>query len=401
METPARSILPPEHDPQEASGGFCGLERLPSRIGVTRIADITGLDVLGIPVCAAFRPGSRSVTVSQGKGMTTEMARRTALFEACELYHAETCEPALIATAQEISGAHRYFDQFKPAFGPVQDCEVRRRIPWFASVDMVSGMPTLIPLETVSMDHRVPRRKGFGRFNSSATGLAAHVSLDQALVHGLSECIERDRFSSWQRATDETRAGTAIDPSSISDAQALDLIGRFHDAGLTLFLWDLSGAADVPVIMAELLDISDSAFNFVPYCQGMGCAPSAMAALHKALLEAAQTRLGYISGSRDDLEYRDFATLSAALHANRAAIARNPRKTRSIGTIASLPPQPVPDLIRTLVETAATGARHPVFLATLTRPDIGVPVIKIVAPGLADELDARGRPSLPNAPEAI
>jgi YcaO-like protein with predicted kinase domain len=387
METPARSPVPPEHDPRKTPHPFCGFERLQARIGVTRIADITGLDVLGIPVCAAFRPSSRSVTVSQGKGLTAEAARLTALFEACELYHAETCEAALSASPDEIEGTHRYFDRFEPAHRAFDRSEAKRRIPWIASVEMSTGTPTLIPLEIVSMDHRIPRRKGFGRFNSSATGLAAHVCLDQALVHGLLECIERDRFSIWQRASDQVRAGTAIDPKSIIDPPARDLINRFNDAGLTVFIWDLSGAANVPVIMAELLDVSDSAFHFAPYCQGLGCAPSALEALRKALMEAAQTRLGYISGSRDDLSYQDYSTLPAALHANRAKIARNPGKARSIDTVPDLRPKPISGLIQVLVATAATDAHQPVFLATLTRPDIGVPAIKIVAPGLADELN--------------
>src|SRR4051812_28921774 len=46
--------------------------RLPphlSRLGITRVADITGLDRIGIPVFQGIRPLSRAIVVSQGKGL--------------------------------------------------------------------------------------------------------------------------------------------------------------------------------------------------------------------------------------------------------------------------------------------------------------------------------------------
>jgi ribosomal protein S12 methylthiotransferase accessory factor YcaO len=38
-------------------------------MGITRIANVTGLDSVGIPVVMVCRPNSRSVAVSQGKGI--------------------------------------------------------------------------------------------------------------------------------------------------------------------------------------------------------------------------------------------------------------------------------------------------------------------------------------------
>ena len=43
--------------------------------GVTRVAMLTGLDVIGIPVAAAYRPNSRSISVHQGKGMSIAAAK--------------------------------------------------------------------------------------------------------------------------------------------------------------------------------------------------------------------------------------------------------------------------------------------------------------------------------------
>ena len=38
-------------------------------MGITRVANVTGLDTIGIPVVMVVRPNSRSLAVSQGKGL--------------------------------------------------------------------------------------------------------------------------------------------------------------------------------------------------------------------------------------------------------------------------------------------------------------------------------------------
>src|SRR5215469_9766205 len=59
-------------------------------MGITRIANITGLDHIGVPVVVVCRPNSRSLAVSQGKGLDLMSAKVSALMESIEAYHAET-----------------------------------------------------------------------------------------------------------------------------------------------------------------------------------------------------------------------------------------------------------------------------------------------------------------------
>ena len=60
-------------------------------IGVTRIADVTGLDYVGIPVWAAVRPipDDSSISVQNGKGPTRMHAKAGAMMEAIEHYCCE------------------------------------------------------------------------------------------------------------------------------------------------------------------------------------------------------------------------------------------------------------------------------------------------------------------------
>src|SRR5580698_339805 len=79
--------------------------RVLDAVGVTRVADITGLDHIGIPVAAAYRPNARSVSVSQGKGVSLEAAQASAAMEAIEGYHAErVVKPLTLATVREMAG---------------------------------------------------------------------------------------------------------------------------------------------------------------------------------------------------------------------------------------------------------------------------------------------------------
>ncbi len=60
------------------------------RMGITRVANVTGLDRVGVPVVTVVRPNARSLAVSQGKGLTLAAAKVSAIMEAVELHHAET-----------------------------------------------------------------------------------------------------------------------------------------------------------------------------------------------------------------------------------------------------------------------------------------------------------------------
>ena len=55
--------------------------RLAPIMGVTRVANVTGLDPVGIPVVMVCRPNSRSLAVSQGKGIDLGSARASGLMD--------------------------------------------------------------------------------------------------------------------------------------------------------------------------------------------------------------------------------------------------------------------------------------------------------------------------------
>ena len=54
---------------------FLKIKPFLKQMGITRVANVTGLDRINIPVFAAYRPNSKSLAVSQGKGHSIDAAR--------------------------------------------------------------------------------------------------------------------------------------------------------------------------------------------------------------------------------------------------------------------------------------------------------------------------------------
>src|SRR6202140_3527699 len=81
-----------------------------ARMGIPRLGNITGLDRIGIPVAIAVRPNSRSVSVSQGKGLELPQAMASALMEACEGFHAEEIGPCRCAAYRELGATETVVD---------------------------------------------------------------------------------------------------------------------------------------------------------------------------------------------------------------------------------------------------------------------------------------------------
>ena len=80
-------------------------------MGITRIANVTGLDRIGIPVVMVSRPNSRSLSLSQGKGLDLAAAKASGVMEAIEAYHAETITlPLKFASFGELCYSHSMID---------------------------------------------------------------------------------------------------------------------------------------------------------------------------------------------------------------------------------------------------------------------------------------------------
>ena len=170
-------------------------------MGITRVANVTGLDSVGIPVVMKCRPNSRSVAVSQGKGIDLASARASGLMEAVELYDAETITlPLRLATYEELRYQHNVVEvdylprgfesRLDPFFG----------LPWCEGRDLLDGRNVLVPYELVHTNYAVPLPDGHGCFAASSNGLASGNTRIEAISQGICEVHpNRHATSLWQR----------------------------------------------------------------------------------------------------------------------------------------------------------------------------------------------------------
>jgi len=365
------------------------VRRLMPVMGITRIADVTGLDIVGLPVTMVVRPNARSVSVSQGKGVDMASAQASGLMEAVELFHAErVLRPLLLASLEELRYTHRLLDPARLPRGPAP-LDRHRRLLWIEGRSLPDGAGVWLPFETVHTDFTLPAPAGSGCFAADSNGLASGNHPMEAIAHGLCELIERDALARWHRLGAADRAATRFDPAAIADADGHAVLEAFDRAGIAVAVWEATSAIGVPVILARVAERADPTLVLARPAAGSGCHPDRAIALVRALTEAAQVRLTLISGARDDLPDDDFADPPPdVLHRARAEVLAPPPATRPPGNSAGwTAPTCAEDVARILACLAEAGLDR-VAVVDLSRPELfGVPVVRVVVPGLLGVAD--------------
>jgi YcaO-like protein with predicted kinase domain len=173
--------------------------RLAPVMGITRVANVTGLDSVGIPVVMVCRPNSRSLAVSQGKGIDLASARASGLMEAAELYHAETTTlPLRLATYEELRYQHDVVEVDELPQESGSRFQPNLRLLWCEGSDLLSGENVFVPYEMVHTNYTTPFPDGHGCFTASSNGLASGNRLVEAISQAICEVIERDATTLWK-----------------------------------------------------------------------------------------------------------------------------------------------------------------------------------------------------------
>ena len=276
------------------------LEREAPRFGITRAASVTGLDTLGIPTWVAIRPDGLILQVSNGKGLTDEAARISAVMEAIELHHAENPLPERLVIARERDlraawGERLLAASDLPGFLGLPWTDARLG-EWTEGEDMATGRPSLVPSSAVYFLRRPSLH------DTSSNGLASGNTFAEATLHALFEVIERDamgRLREDGRLRIRERA-QVIDPTSVGEPVLAAMIGRCIADGTHVVIVRLPAAVDVAVFWVVLLNTTAGA-SVSTVNVGWGCHTDPAIAAIRAFTESAQSRLGFIHGARDDL----------------------------------------------------------------------------------------------------
>lgn len=353
-------------------------------MGITRIANVTGLDSVGIPVVMVCRPNSRSVAVSQGKGIDLASARASGLMESAELYHAETITlPLRLATYEELRYQHNVVDVDDLPRSSGSRFHPNLRLLWCEGRDLLTGESVFVPYEMVHTNYTTPLPDGHGCFTASSNGLASGNDLMEAISHGICEVVERDAATLWKLRHDEKRKENQLDLSSVDDPICLEILGKLEHAGLSVAVWDLTSDIGIAAFGCCVVPLEDSAMWHCSVAVGHGCHPDRQVALVRALTEAAQARLTVISGLRDDFG-RDTYEQLLDPDVFRAARQRilNSAPIRRFQDIPHWDGETLEDDVEWELKCIRKAGIRRVVVVDLTKTEFALPVIRVIVPGL-------------------
>lgn len=337
---------------------------------------MTGFDIVGVPVWQAVRPASRSLSVSQGKGATACSARIGAIMEAAELWHAERLPAGEVraALADEAALWTRHL------IGP-GDGALSGELNWLDGCDLLSGRAIAVPRSFLSLDYTEPDA---GAFAPNSTGLTAGNTIAEATLAALSEIAERRFLHAFFSASARERIARRIDPASVTGRRPRWAIKRFARAGLAFVIWNLSEDDDVACFAVCILG-GAGPFPVRPVT-GAAAHPMAERAILGALLEAAQVRVTLLAGARDDLKFSDYArdwSHAAEMAASIGLMAAGEASGSPFRSSAN-PPSSIEAATDRMVALFNRWSAPALVRVEHTIPEIGIPVVKLLAPGCQD-----------------
>ncbi|WP_448950481.1 YcaO-like family protein [Labrys neptuniae] len=371
--------------PEEEARLKDGLGLLPpfAPFGITRAGDITDLDIIGIPVWFAVRPNSRALSMSQGKGLTHEQARISAVMESIEGAVAEQTG-ALIeeyGTPGEMLARGRQlvpFHELARCRWPMFDWERKRA--WVRGFSYPDGDAVFAPYELVGVDMRSGLPWDSSAFEIGSSGLAAGPSFEFAASAALLELIERDAI-----APVETLGFHADDfqPLRIVAGQHAGLdqaLAKIRAAGLDAHLYAIPSDVGLPVAGAIITrPILGKMGGGERLSGGFACRLSMGDAALSALLEAVQSRLTNIAGGRDDLHMSEYDAIDPDQADLSSSIVFSHEPFGADLTPCSLSPsQKLDHAITKLQEFGCS----PISCFDLPTPVQGVHVVRALVPGL-------------------
>ncbi|MHC3474077.1 TOMM precursor leader peptide-binding protein [Streptomyces sp. 7R007] len=344
---------------------------------------------------AGLRAGLRDL--SGGKGLTPLEARASALGEAVERYcgsrhgdepvvhdtYRALGDAALHPNACQLYDVRQYRDreewnrtrshfQYVP-----RPFDVGRPTDWTPVWSLTEGTHRLLPTSFLYFDAEA----GPDSVCADSNGNAAGSTLEDALVQGFLELVERDAVALWWY--NRTRHA-ALD----LDAFDAPWVERIEDGcrRLNREVWalDLTSDLGIPVV-AALSRRTDKPAEDIVF--GFGAHFDPAIALRRALTEMAQLLPAAASARPDGTGYtltdaEPLAWWRHATLANQPYLRTDPHL--SPRTPAHWSYAPRADLADDVADILALTRRHGLEVLVLdqTRPDIGLPVVKVIVPGL-------------------
>jgi ribosomal protein S12 methylthiotransferase accessory factor len=397
-------------------------------IGVTRVSDITFMDRLYIPNYSTTLPGTDDVFwVYGGKGTTKTQAKVSAVMESIERYSSMLCtNPETIIKASYLELSNSYSNVLYPAevTEPVSlHYNEATTIDYLAGFDLLNNEEILVPAEIVYYRY-FPKCPAISVFQCSHTnGLASGNVLEEAICHALCEVIERDAVSiadlcassipynivdkigesfvadnySDSHLSDSIGAKFIDDPTIYPDVEIDEvtkefapikkLLRKFTEARIPLLIKNIT-QKDIPIPTIVASSIDWISHDYGLFAKGYGTHLDSRVALVRAITELSQTRAVNIQGARDDLQrvqYKDNDEIYKRKWQYMPSLVTEQNSEHNVMNFSEIRTYINRDIltdINLLLSVLKQAGIRRVIIFNLTTPDIGIPVVRAIIPGL-------------------
>ena len=350
--------------------------------GITRIADITDLDRIGLPIYTAIRPTAEdgAISIYGGKGITKDHAKASAMMEGFERYSAEKQDgdEVIVANIKEISERGEYIDPVSlnlPKDFKKENIE-EMQLEWSIAKDIISDEEFYIPTNAIYHPY-LHDNQVQSLFKSNTNGLASGNVLEEAILHGMLEVIERDAWSIFE-LTHKNYA--QIDLDSIESETVNDILEKFESEGIKIKLMDFTADVKIPTIAASADDTVTKDAGLLTL--GMGTHLDPEVAILRALTEVAQSRATQINGAREDTVRADFAREAGYERMKRINkfYFQDEEEKIKLSDIENKSTSSITKDIEIVKNELMDNDIDKILYVDLTRPELDVSVVRVIIP---------------------
>ena len=348
--------------------------------GLGEPEDITSKDEIGIPVFSVDRMETAMGVPKyyNGKGVTREQAEASAVMESIERYSAEPREDDEVVfgtyeQACDVMATIPPADMILPiwALDHLQGAE----IAWTEGWDILRGERVWVPACAVFYPY-IPDTD-LQLFKYHTNGLASGNNMEEAVLHATFELVERD---AWSIA--EYRNLPVPDVIADPDSLPGKLIVKFAEHGVEVHLKDLTCDTGIPTIGAAADDVATKDPEMLTIGVGTHLDPEIAAV--RAITEVAQSRATHRDGKKINAQLQR-ATVQMGYERvkelNRLWFGEG-RGSVKLSDIPDGSTDDVLDDIEVVLGRLVDAGFDRVVAVDLTRPELDVPVVRMVIPGM-------------------
>jgi bacteriocin biosynthesis cyclodehydratase domain-containing protein len=335
---------------------------------------------------------------SSGKGKSEIQAKVSALSEALERYSGEYRgdEPRVQATLQELSDAavhpnsvmlysdlqyqeREFRNKRKSKFNNIPEpFDASVRLNWTPLWSMTESRCKYLPTQQLYFGAPSDETSRYNFCQPCSNGMAAGNCEEEAILHAFFELVERDAVALWWYNR-LRKPGVTID--SFDDPWLLDLMSHYKERGRDVWALDITNDLNIPVFVAlTRRNLGDHEYILF----GFGCHLDARIGLQRAFAEMNQM----VTLTREDSTSIEIQDEETVWWLNSASLRNQPYLTpsedlplRSADANIFECSTDLMDQIALCKSVIERGGME-LLILRMTRPDVGMPVVRVVVPGL-------------------